>query len=168
MGRRSVSKIPQRKHSEWKEPYEMLSRAKPLSNNNAGLKKAKEKALKWSIQIGKEPYKNHSEKNTALQNAKKNDKTTKKKSSHRRRSTKSSKKKQHLENTDKWHLRKAGSFSYSESPRTPPLEGTSLHRWNNSVERPWGILSLFTTCLRLCVKSPWHSLWHVDYPQKAH
>ena len=35
-------------------------------------------------------------------------------------------KKQHLENTDKWHLCKAGSFSYGESPRTPPLEGTSL------------------------------------------
>ena len=62
-------------------------------------------------------------------------------------------KKQHSENTDRWHLCKAGSFSYGESPWTPPLEGTSLHRWNNSVERPWGILSLFTTCLRLCVKS---------------
>ena len=52
--------------------------------------------------------------------------------------------KQHSENTDKWHLCEPGSFSYSESPRTPPLEGTSLHQWNNSVERPWGILSLFT------------------------
>ena len=39
-----------------------------------------------------------------------------------------SSKKQHSENTDKWHLCKAGSFSYGESPRTPPLEGTSLHR----------------------------------------
>ncbi len=77
-----------------------------------------------------------------------------------------SSKKQHSENTDKWHLCKAGSFSYGESPRTPPLEGTSLHRRNNSVERPWGILSLFITCLRLCVKSPCHRLWHVDYPQK--
>ena len=37
-----------------------------------------------------------------------------------------------------------GRFSYSDSPQTPPLEGTSLHRRNNSVERPWGILSLFT------------------------
>jgi len=53
-------------------------------------------------------------------------------------------------------LCKAGCFSYGESPRTPPLEGTSLHRRNNSVERPWGILSLFTTCLRL--KSPCHRL----------
>ena len=79
-----------------------------------------------------------------------------------------SSKKQHLENTDRWHLCKTGGFSYGESPRTPPLEGTSLHRWNNSVERPWGILSLFTTCLWLCVKSPCHRLWHVDYPWKAH
>jgi len=79
-----------------------------------------------------------------------------------------SSKKQHSENTDKWHLCKAGSFSYGESPRTPPLEGTSLHRWNNSVERPWGILSLFTTCLRLCVKSPCHRLWDVHYTWKAH
>ena len=35
-----------------------------------------------------------------------------------------------------------------KSPRTPPLEGTSLHRRNMSVERPWGILSLFTTCFQ--------------------
>ena len=58
-----------------------------------------------------------------------------------------SSKKQHSQNTDRWHLCKAGGFSYGESPWTPPLEGTSLHRRNNSVERPWGILSLFTTCL---------------------
>ena len=70
--------------------------------------------------------------------------------------TAKSSKKQHLENTDKWHLCKAGSFSYGESLQTPPLEGTSLHRWNNSVERPWGILSLFTTCLQ--AQSSCHSL----------
>ena len=35
VGRRSVWKRPKRKHSEWKEPYEMLNRAKPLSNNNS-------------------------------------------------------------------------------------------------------------------------------------
>ena len=69
-------------------------------------------------------------------------------SNDRRRLPKSSKK-QCSENTDKWHLCKAGGFSYGESPPTPPLEGTSLHRWNNSVERPWGILSLFTTCLQV-------------------
>ena len=79
-----------------------------------------------------------------------------------------SSKTQHSQNTDKWHLCKAGSVSYGESPRTPPLEGTSLHRWNNSVERPWGILSLFTTCLRLCVKSPCHRLRDVHYTWKAH
>ena len=57
-----------------------------------------------------------------------------------------------------WRLCEAGRFSYSESPRTPPLEGTSLHRWHNSVERPWGILSLFTTCFWLRVNSPFQSL----------
>ena len=118
----------------------------------------------WSTQIGKKPYENHSEKNRALHNTKKNNKTTKEKSSDRRRLAKSSKK-QHSENTDKWHFCKAGSFSYGESPRTPPLEGTSLHRWNNSVERPWGILSLFTTCLQ--VQSPCQSVTHVDYGQNS-
>ena len=53
--------------------------------------------------------------------------------------------------TDKCRFRKSGRFSYGESPRTPPREGTSLHRRYNSVERPWGILSLFTTGLRLRV-----------------
>ena len=138
----------------------MQNGAKRLNNNSSWAEEGQRKSPKMN-QIGKKPYENHSEKNRALQNAKKNNKTTKKKSS-------KSSKKQHLENTDKWHLCKAGSFSYGESPRTPPLEGTSLHRWNNSVERPWGILSLFTTCLRLCVKSPCHRLWHVDYPRKAH
>ena len=47
--------------------------------------KAKAKALKWSIQIRMEPYENHSDKNRALQNAKKNNKTTKKKKSSDRR-----------------------------------------------------------------------------------
>ena len=35
VGRRSVSKRIQKKHSEWKQPYETLNRAKPLSNNNS-------------------------------------------------------------------------------------------------------------------------------------
>ena len=52
-------------------------------------------------------------------------------------------------------------FSYGESPRTPPLEGTSLHRRNISVERPWGILSLFTTTLPLWVKSSHQSRCYV-------
>ena len=57
-------------------------------------------------------------------------------------------------------------FSYGESPRTPPLEGTSLHRRNISVERPWRILSLFTTCLPLWVKSYHQSLCQVSPTQE--
>ncbi len=57
-------------------------------------------------------------------------------------------------------------FSYGESPRTPPLEGTSLHRRNISVERPWGILSLFTTCLPLWVKSSHQSCCHMSPTQE--
>ena len=167
MGKRSVSKRPKRKHSEWKEPYEMLNGAKPLSNNNSWAEEGQRKS----------PKMNPSNRKGALQKplweeeSYKMLRTTTKPLRRRvlievgqaKRS-----KKQHSEDTDKWHLCKAGSFSYGESPRTPPLEGTSLHRWNNSVERPWGILSLFTTCLRLHVKSPCHRLWHVDYTQKAH
>ena len=62
---------------------------------------------------------------------------------------------------DKWHLCKTGSFSYGESPRTPPREGTSLHRRNNSVERPWGILSLFTTCLPFTLPEAVTDMWGV-------
>ena len=61
----------------------MLNKTKTLTTI-AIQKKAKEKALKWTSQIGKEPYENHSEKNRPLQNAKKHNKTTKKKSSDRR------------------------------------------------------------------------------------
>ena len=144
----------------------MLDKTKTLTTM-ARQKKAKEKALKWSIQTGKEPYKNHSEKNRTYNMLKRTTKPLRRRVLIEEGLAKSSIK-QHLENTDKWHLRKAGSFLYGESPRTPPLEGTSLHRWNNSVERPWGILSLFTTRLRLCVRSPCHRLRHVDYPRKAH
>ena len=160
LGTRRCMKNPQRKHSELKEPYETLHKTKTLTTI-ARQKKVKEKALKWSSQTGKEPYKNHSEKNRAYKMLKRTTKPL------RRRVLIESSKEQHSENTDKWHLCKADSFSYSESPRTPPLEGTSLHRWNNSVEKPWGILSVFTTCLPVCVKSPCHRLWHVNYPWKA-
>ena len=86
MGRRSVSKRPKGKQSEWKEPYEVLNEAKSLSITTiAGLKKAKEKLLKWTSQIRKQPYENHSEKNRALQMAPKNNKTRKKKSSDRKK-----------------------------------------------------------------------------------
>ena len=63
-------KTHQRKHSELKEPDEMLDKTKTLTTI-ARQKKPKEKALKWTSQTGKEPYKNHSEKNSTLQNAKK-------------------------------------------------------------------------------------------------
>ena len=63
----------------------MLNGAKPLSNNNSWAEEGQRKNLICSIQIGKEHYENHSEKNRALQNAKKNNKTIKKKSSDRRR-----------------------------------------------------------------------------------
>ena len=59
-----------------KESDEMLNKTKTLKTI-ARLKEAQEKALKWTSQTGKELYKNHSEKNRALQNAKKNNKTTK-------------------------------------------------------------------------------------------
>ena len=64
----------------------------------------------------------------------------------------------------KWRLREAGGFSYGESPRTPPLEGTSLHRWNNSVERPWGILSLFTIATEITLPQ---AVTHVAYARKC-
>ena len=167
MGRRSLWKRPKRKHSEWKEPYEMLNRAKPLTNNsNSWAEEGQEKQKNQPVnQKGalRKPF-------WEEQSYKMQRRTTKplwKRVLIEKGQAKSSKK-QHSENTDKWHLRKAGSFfSYGESPRTPPLEGTSLHRWNNSVERPLGILSLFTTCLQ--VQSPCHSLRHMwNAPQTAH
>ena len=74
-----------------------------------------------------------------------------------------------------WHRHvafcKSDHFSYGESPRTPPLEGTSLHRRNISVERPWGILSPFTTCLQLPVNSPccgWCHMWPMHKLTQCH
>ena len=46
---------------------------------------------------------------------------------------------QRLTQTCMWHPYERGHFSFCEPPRSPPLEGTSLHRRNSSVERPWGI-----------------------------
>ena len=62
----------------------MLDKTKTLTTM-ARQKKAKEKALKWSIQTGKEPYKKPFWEEQNLQHAEKNNKTTKKKSSDRRR-----------------------------------------------------------------------------------
>ena len=156
---RTCLKKRRRKHSELKQPRQMLNKTK-THTTIPYRRRPKKKPLNEPLKLQRSPMKNHSEKNRAVQNAL------------RRRvlieecPAKRSKKK-HSQNTDKWHLRKAGSFSYGELPWTPPLEGTSLHRWNNSVERPWGILSLFTTCLHLCVKSHCHGLLHVDYPWKS-
>ena len=166
LGTRRCMKTPQRKHSELREPFETLDKTKTVTVI-VRQKKAKVKALKWSIQTGKEPCRNQSEKNRAYKMLKRTTKPLRRRVLIEEGLAKSSKKK-HLENTDKRHLCKAGSFSYGESLQTPPLEGTSLHQWNNSVERPWGILSLLTTCIWLCVKSPCHRLWHVDYPWKAY
>ena len=52
----------------------MLNNTKTLTT--ARQKTAKEKAIKWASQSGKEPYENHSERNRALQNAEES-KTTK-------------------------------------------------------------------------------------------
>ena len=79
---------------------------------------------------------------------------------------KKKKKKKPLKRQSKCHVFvKQVCFSYGESPRTPPLEGTSLHRRNISVERPWGILSLFTTCLPLWIKSSRQRCCHVSPTQ---
>ena len=85
----------------------------------------------------------------------------KKKRRRKRRKTKT------LKRQSKCHVFvKQVCFSYGESPRTAPLEGTSLHRRNISVERPWGIWSLFTTCLSLWVKSSHQSHCHASPTQE--
>ena len=156
------------KHSEQKGARNVLKRKQPLKEDDLGRTMSRKKGT--------------SEKNGAL--PAKTNRTTKRKKKWAERSPKKKPWKAALERernaeneitllqnatqTSGLRLRKAGRFSYGESPRTPPLEGTSLHRWNNSVERPWGILSLFTTCLQFWVKSPCHRLWHVSpMPGKA-
>ena len=145
----------------------MLNGAKPPSINNSWAGKGQSKSPKMVAFRSESPKKTTLRRTEPYQMLKRTTKPLRRRVLIEEGLAKISNK-QHSENTDKWHLCKAGSFSYGESPRTPPLEGTSLHRWNNSVERPWGILSLFTTRLRLCVRSPCHRLRHVDYPRKAH
>ena len=106
--------------------------------------------------------------NRAVQNAEKN-RTTKKwvKEELSNLPYQKYKQQQQLKRQSECHVFvKQVCFSYGESPRTPPLEGTSLHRRNISVERPWGILSLFTTCLPLWVKSSRQSRCHVSPTQE--
>ena len=40
--------MPKRKHSEWKEPYEMLNKAKPLNNNNTWAEEGQRKSPKMN------------------------------------------------------------------------------------------------------------------------
>ncbi len=47
----------------------MLNRAKPLSNNNTWAEEGQRKSPKMNQSNWNKPYKNHSEKNRALQNA---------------------------------------------------------------------------------------------------
>ena len=166
-GYKKVYETPPNEAFRIKEPDETLNQTKTLTII-ARQKKAKEKALKWNIQTGKEPYRNQSEKNRAYKMLKGTPKPLRRRVLIEESLAKSSKKK-HSENTGNiLH----GIFVKQAVLHTVnhrgPLPLKELHRWNNSVERPWGILSLFTTCLCMCVKSPCHRLWHVDYPRKAH
>ena len=89
------------------------------------------------------------------------------KKNNNKKQTNKQNKKNPLKRQSKCHVFvKQVCFSYGESPRTPPLEGTSLHRRNISVERPWGILSLFTACLPLWVKSSRQSRCHASPTQE--
>ena len=104
----------------------MLDKTKTLTTI-AGQKKAKEKALKKSIQSGKEPYKNHSEKNRVYKILKTTTKPLNRRVLIEEGLAKSSKKQQ-SENRDKWHLCKAGSFSYRG-----PLPLKELHSTGETI-----------------------------------
>ena len=105
------------------------------------------KTTKKNSRVGKDltksPKKKCFEENGAVQNAKKN-RTTKNwveeqfsKFPIQKKKKKKDPKKKTLKRLSKCHVFvKQVRFSYGESPRTPPLEGTSLHRRNISVERP--------------------------------
>ena len=90
--------------------------------------------------LTKSPKKKCFEENRAARNAKKN-RTTKNwveedLSKFPKRKKKKKKKKTLKRQSKCGVFVKQVCFSYGESPRTPPLEGTSLHRRNISVERP--------------------------------
>ena len=69
----------------------MLNRAKPLSNNNSWAEKGQRKSPKMK----------HSNRKGTLQKPLREE---------QKKAQLKALKKQHLENTDKWHLCKAGSF----------------------------------------------------------
>ena len=110
----------------------MLNRAKPLSNNNSWADESQSKSPKMKHSDQEGALRKPLWEEQSLQNAKIVKRTTK--PLRGVLTEEGLAKKQHSENTNKWRLCKASSFSYDESSRTPPLEGTSLHRWNNSME----------------------------------
>ena len=78
--------------------------------------------------------------------------------------TKSSKK-QHSENTDKWHLCKAGSFHMVNHRRALPLK--ELHSTGETIV--WRDPGGSWACLPPVYHCVWNhpaTGWHVDYPQK--
>ena len=105
--RRGAEKEPYRKHQNEKQPFEALklnrTRKRNRTRQRNSLMDEGLNRLKFSQKISKEPNKqeqNHKDERARGQGC----------------------------DTDKWRLRKTGRFSYGASPRTPPLEGTSLHR----------------------------------------
>ncbi len=139
----------------------------PTSEKAVILSSKRSKTTKKNSQVDKDltksPKKKCFEENGAVQNAIKN-RTTKNWVEEELSKTEI---KRTLKRQSKCHVFvKQVCFSYGESPRTPPLEGTSLHRRNISVERPWGILSLFTTRLPLWVKSSHQSHCHESPTQE--
>ncbi len=105
----------------------MLNKAKPLNNNNTWAEEGQRKALNEPVKLERSPTKTTLRRTEPYKWLQRTTKPVRRRVLIEKSLAKSSKK-QHSENTDKWHLCKAGSFSYSESLRTPPLEGTSLHR----------------------------------------
>ena len=105
----------------------MLYRAKPLSNNSWAEEGQRKSPKNEAFKSERSPTKTTLRRTQPYKMLKRTTKPLRRRVLIEEGLAKSSKK-QHLENTDMWHLCKAGSFSYGESPRTPPLEGTSLHR----------------------------------------
>ena len=118
----------QRKHSELKEPHEMLDKTKTLTII-ARQNKAKRESPKMNepVKLKRSPMKTILRRTEPYKMLKRTPKPLRRRVLIEEGLDKTSKK-QHSDNTDKWQLCKAGSFLYGESLRTPPLEGTSLHR----------------------------------------
>ena len=140
----------------WEKAVILSSKRNKTTKKNTWVNKDLTKSSKWKC----------FEENSAVQNAIRN--RTTKNWVEEDLSKFPMKKRKTLERQSKCHVfvKQVCFFFYGESPRTPPLEGTSLHRRNISVERPWGILSLFTTRLPLWVKLSRQSRCHVSPTQE--